>query len=318
MYFFYIFFFLMSCLGLYFASELMVKGLMRVARFLGWREFVVAFFVMSFAASLPNFFVGIFSAFHKIPILSFGDIVGGNVIDLTLAIAISALIAKGLPTDSRMVQSSSVFTFIIALLPLLLILDGVLGGGDGIVLILTFMLYNFWLFSKKERFVKAYEEGTVSRIKEFKPFLRDVGYIFLGLIILLLSAEGIVLSSKFFAYFFRLDIALIGILIVSLGNALPEIYLSVSLAKRGQTWMILGNLMGSVIVPATLVLGIVSLIAPIRIPDFSPFVIARFFLIISALFFFFFVRSDRKISKREAVFLLLIYIAFVLIEILFR
>jgi len=243
---------------------------------------------------------------------------GGNVIDLTLAIAISALIAKGLPTDSRMVQSSSVFTFIIALLPLLLILDGVLGGGDGIVLILTFMLYNFWLFSKKERFVKAYEEGTVSRIKEFKPFLRDVGYIFLGLIILLLSAEGIVLSSKFFAYFFRLDIALIGILIVSLGNALPEIYLSVSLAKRGQTWMILGNLMGSVIVPATLVLGIVSLIAPIRIPDFSPFVIARFFLIISALFFFFFVRSDRKISKREAVFLLLIYIAFVLIEILFR
>ena len=79
--------------------------------------------------------------------------------------------------------------------------------------------------------------------------------------------------------------------------------------------MILGNLMGAVIVPSTLVLGIVAFLCPIEIKDFSPFVIARVFLIISVVFFFFFVRTDRKITKREAVILIGIYILFVLCEI---
>ena len=80
--------------------------------------------------------------------------------------------------------------------------------------------------------------------------------------------------------------------------------------------MILGNLMGAVIVPATLVLGIVALIHPIVITDFSAFAIARFFLIIAALFFLLFIRTGQKITKKEALFLLGIYLTFVLVEIL--
>jgi len=80
--------------------------------------------------------------------------------------------------------------------------------------------------------------------------------------------------------------------------------------------MILGDLMGSVIVPATLVLGIVALIQPIQISNVSAIAIARVFLIISALFFFFFVRTGRHISKKEALILFGIYLLFVIIQIL--
>jgi len=291
---------------------------MRIAKFLGWKEFVVAFFVMAFAASLPNLFVGISSAFHKIPQLSFGDIVGGNLVDLTIVVALAVLVAKGLPAESRMVQASSIFTILIAILPLLLILDGKLGRGDGVLLILVFFLYIFWLFSKKERFAKVYDGEKESITKEFKIFFKSLGKIIFGIILLLLAAEGIVRSAAFFAQSLNLPLALIGILIVGLGNALPETYFAIISAKKGETWMILGNLIGSVIVPATLVLGIVALICPIEIVDFSPFAIARFFLIISALFFLFFVRTGRKITRKEALFLLLIYIAFVATEILTR
>ena len=138
----------------------------------------------------------------------------------------------------------------------------------------------------------------------------------MGIILLLVAAEGIVRSASFFAELFNLPLVLIGILIVGLGNALPETYFAISAAKRGEGWMVLGDLMGAVIVPATLVLGVVALIRPIEIYDFSPFVIARFFMILSAIFFFFFVRTGRKITKKEAVFLLSIYILFILIEIL--
>ncbi|HOK94149.1 MAG TPA: sodium:calcium antiporter [Candidatus Pacearchaeota archaeon] len=307
--------FIASCAGLYFAGELVVESLTRTAKFLGWREFVVAFIVIAFAASLPNLFVGITSAINKIPELSFGDIVGGNVIDLTLAVALAALVAKSLPADSRTVQTTSLFTTTIAILPLLLILDGRLGRGDGVVLILTFGFYLWWLFSKQERFTKVYNKNKTPLSKRLPTLLKDIGKMILGIIILILAAKGIVESASFFAETFNLSLSLIGILIVSLGNALPETYFAIASARKGQTWMILGDLMGSVITPATLVLGIVALICPIEIPDFSPFAIARLFLIISALFFFIFLRTGRKITRREAIFLLIIYIVFVLVEI---
>jgi len=311
----YIFIFIISCAVLLWSGSFLVPALMRMARFLGWREFVVAFFIIAFTATIPNLFVGISSALHGIPQLSFGDVVGGNVVVLTLAVALAALVAKGLPTESRTVQTTSIFTIIIAVLPCLLIFDGTLGRGDGIILILVFFLYIFWLFSKKERFTMIYDGKKIPIIKEFKAFIKDFGKVILGIILLLLAAEGIVRSASFFAESLNLSIVLIGILIVGLGNAIPETYFAIAAARKGQTWMILGNLMGAVIMPVTLVLGIVALICPIKIPDFSPFAIARLFLIISAIFFLFFVRTGRKITKKEAVFLLGIYIIFLLVEI---
>jgi cation:H+ antiporter len=310
--------FLFSFVLLFWTGKWLIKSLSRIARYLEWREFVVAFFIVAIAASIPNLFVGISSAFHKIPELSFGDIVGGNLVDLTLAVAIAVLLSRGgLPAESKMVQTSAVFTMAIAILPLLLILDGYLGRGDALILISVFIFYIFWLFSKKERFSKVYDsQDSKPVVKKFRIFIKDLGRVILGVFFLLLAAEGVVRAASFFADSLNLPLALVGILIVGLGNAIPETYFAVIAARKAQNWMILGDLMGSVIVAATLVLGIVALISPIKIVDFSTFAIARFFLIISAIFFLIFVRTDRKITKREALFLLGIYIIFVLAEIL--
>lgn len=314
----YVFIFLTSCLIIFWSGRWLIEALNRMARFLGWREFVVAFFVMAVASTIPNLFVGISSALHGIPQLSFGDVVGGNVIDLTIAVALAVFIAKrGLPATSRMVQTTSIFTIATAILPLLLILDGTLGRGDGVILILAFFFYVFWLFSKKERFTKVYDANETPIVKEFKVFIKDLGKVIFGVMFLLLAAEGIVRSASFFAESLQIPVALVGILIVGLGNALPETYFTIASARKGETWMVLGNLMGSVVVPATLVLGIVAIICPIKIVDITSFAVASIFLIISAVFFLFFVRTDRAITKREAVFLLLIYVSFLIAEIFF-
>jgi len=316
---FYILIFLICCVLLYFSAEWLISGLTRMTKFLGWREFVVAFIVMAFAASLPNLFVGITSALHKIPQLSFGDVAGNNLVALTLAVALAIFFAGGsISTESRTVQTTSIFTIVAAILPLLLILDGILGRGDGIVLLLCFLVYIFWLFSKKERFTKVYDEHKLPATKKFNLFLKDLGKVILGVIFLVLAAQGIVSSAQFFAENFNVSIILIGVLITGLGSALPEIWFAIASARRGEAWMILGNLMGAVIVPSTLVLGIVALICPIEIVDFSPLVIARFFLIISAFFFFFFVRTHRKVTRKEAIILFLIYILFLIVEIIIK
>jgi cation:H+ antiporter len=314
----YVLIFLICCGLLYFSGEWVIGGLMRIARFFALKEFVVAFFIMAFAASLPNLFVGILSALNKIPELSFGDIVGGNVVDLTLAIGLAGFFARaGLSAESRTVQTTSIFTIIAAILPLALILDRYLSRIDGILLLILFVIYNWWLFSKKERFAKIYNH-EVAALKEVKAFFKDLGKAIIGTVLLIIAAYGIVKSAGFFAFSLGASLGLIGVLIVGVGNALPETYFAVVSAKKGETWMILGDLMGAVIVAATLVLGIVALICPIRITDFSPFAVGRFFLIISALFFFLFVRTGRKITKSEAVLLFLLYVAFFITEIIVK
>ena len=101
MFWFNILIFVFSCGLLFWSGSFLVSSLARIAKFLGWKEFVVAFFIMAVASSFPNLFIGFFSALHGIPELSFGDIVGGNLIDLTVGVALAALVAKnGLPSKS--------------------------------------------------------------------------------------------------------------------------------------------------------------------------------------------------------------------------
>ncbi len=319
----YLFIFFISFFFLHYSCNLLIRSLIKIGKFLKWREFVLAFFIIAIASSLPNLFVGVSSIIHKIPELSFGDIVGGNIIDLTLVVAIVVLIGNGLPAESRLIQSSAIFTAYIAILPLILAFDGKLGRGDGLFLLFSFFLYIIWLFAKKERFTKIYEEEKKeekipSFLKNFKGFFLDIGKLFLALFFLLIASEGIVRSINFFREIFHLSLPLLGILVVGLGNSLPELYFGIVSAKKKQNWLILGTLMGSVIVAATLVLGIVAFLCPFEVADFSPFVIARFFLIISALFFFFFIRTGKKITSKEAIILLIIYLFFVISEILAR
>lgn len=311
--------FIVSCILFYVAGKLVVDGLIRITKFLKLREFVVAFFVMAAAASLPNLIVGISSAVRGIPQLSFGDVTGNNLAALTILIAITCLFTKkGIPAKSRTVRSSSFFVMVSAILPLILVLDGTLSRMDGILLILLFAYYVFWLFSKEERFNKPYNDYKPPLFKGSWFFLKDILKIILGLTVFIIAAQGMVSSAQFFAKSFDISLILIGILITGLGSTLPEMYFDVISAKRGQTWMILGDLMGAIIIPSTLILGIVALVSPIHIFDLSSLAIARFFIVITALFFPIFIRTGKQITKKEALILLFIYIVFLISEILLK
>ena len=249
-------------------SSRLVSTLVDIAKYLHWREFIIAFFVMAFVASLPNLFVDINAALHGMPQIAFGDVVGGNLVDLTLVLAIAVLFSsRFLPAESEMVQKSAIFTSIIAVLPILLVWDGKLDRIDGVMLLVA----SFFVIS----------------------------------------------SAQFFSVQLGISLSLVGILIIGLGNCFPEIYFSIISARRGENWMILGDLMGSVIICATLVLGIIALIAPFEIIDFSPFLITRIFTVVASLLFIVFIRTGKKFTKTEGLFFLSIYVLFLLVQIFF-
>ena len=313
----YILLFLASGAVLFWSANQIVRGVTFTARYLRWGEFVIAFFVMAIAGALPNMFVGISSVAHNIPELSFGDVVGNSVVDLTLIVALAVLFGKGLSAKGKTIQASAIFTIFIAALPLLLILDGVLSRGDGAALIMVFVAYSAWLFSKRRAFSVIFDDIQETHpVIQFRTFILNATRMLIGIILLLAAAEGIVRSVTFFASAFNLPIILLGILLIGLGSSLPELYFAITASRQGKSSIVLGQLMGSVIVLATLVLGTVAILQPIVIEDFSPFAIARFFLIFSAIFFLLFLRTDRRITKKEGIFLLCVYIVFVVVEIL--
>lgn len=312
----YILIFIISFSLLALSSKWLIGSLTSIAQFLGWREFVLSFFIMAFAGSLPNLFIGISSVLQGIPELSFGEIVGGNIVDLTIAVALAAIISKnGLTIKSRTVQGTAIFTLVVAILPMILIHDRLLSRIDGVILLLTFLIYISWLFSKQERFTRVFEEN---KPLNFRDILKNIGTLFGSLFLIILGAEGIIRSSRAFSEAFDVPVLLIGILVIGTGNALPEIFFGIQSARKGDDWMVLGGLMGAVISTSSLVLGIISLLHPIHIDNigFSLLSVARFFLIISAIFFLLFIRTGNKITRKEGIFLLFIYIAFVVIQVL--
>lgn len=313
---FYIIIFLASCFALTFAAKWLINSLIFLAKSLDLKEFVVAFFIMSFASSAPNLFVGIISAANKIPELSLGDVTGGNLIDLTLVIALAVFFSKnGLEAESRTAQSTAIFTVVAAVLPVLLIEDGKLGRFDGVILILAFLAYSFWLFSKKERFTKVYDGIARPRLR---VIFKHSAVILVGTVLLFFSAEGIIKSAEFFSKTLNFPVGIIGVLIVGVGTAMPETWFSLLSVRKGDTWLVLGNLMGSVVTTATLVLGIVALICPIEINNSSSYVLPRIFLTISAVYFLIAVRTGKKITKKEGFLLLGLYVAFLISEAIIR
>lgn len=316
-----VFVFLTSCLILFLSGSRLVDSLGNVAGYLKWREFVVAFFIVAVAGALPNIFVGINAALQKIPELSLGDVVGGNVIDITLAIALAMLLSgNNISAESKMVQTSALFTVAIALLPMAMAWDNNLNRTDGMVLILAFIIYSVWLFSNEDHFKKIYKlpkkktKKKVSPWKKFLNFLRQLSLCLFYIALILAASFGMVKSSRAFASSLGVPLSIIGILIVGLGNALPETYFSIVSARKSETWMILGSLMGSVIVCATFVLGIVLLICPINNINFAPFAVGRIFMLLSGLLFLLFIKTGKKITIPESVILLAIYAVFVFSE----
>jgi cation:H+ antiporter len=183
-----------------------------------------------------------------------------------------------------------------------------------------YVLYLVWLFTKKENFAKSCDEKEIKNKKGTKmqrSILNALKFL-VGIALFIIAAQGIVTSAQYFATTFNLSLILIGLFIVGIGNCAPEIFFAITSAKKNNSWMVLGDLMGAIIGPATFVLGTVAIITPIHIQDFSPFAIARVFLIIAIFFFYIFVKNDQKISKKEAAFLLMIYVAFIITQIFVR
>ena len=296
-----------SCISLALGGFLAQESLSRLARHYGFKEFFLGFTVMALSTSLPELIVGLSSALNNISSLSFGDVIGSNVVDLTLVIG-SVALAAGKVRIERNLRKNWLFTLFLTSMPLILFLDGELSIIDGIILLLGFGFYMSQLIRErketKKPLVKLTEQELVSTIFS----------LVVGIILLILSARWIIRSSILLLQDFNIQPIVIGIVLVSIGTSLPELSFEIQSIRRGKEGLVLGDLFGSLVLNSTLILGLVSVINPIK-AGFTPFLTTSLFLILASLVFFFSV-EDGKITRTEGFLLLCLYAIFLITSIL--
>jgi len=291
------------------SGTLMVKSLSKIAAFLHISEYVVGFILLAFATSLPELFVGISSAINKTPEIVVGTVIGSNIANLTLIIGIPVLLAKGIRIHSKKTKTDSLFMIGLSILPLLLmILGNKISRIDGVILLLAFSLYVFKLIKEGKHFKKELENDTNNYLIIGAAFL-----FLISLVALYFSSGYVVEYAQLLAIDFSIPAIFIGLFMVAVGTSLPELVSGLSAVTHGHHEMGIGNIIGSVIANATLVLGVSSIIFPIT-NNIILFIISGSFMILTTIIFTAFVEQGDNISWMEGLALVMLYIFFIIVE----
>jgi cation:H+ antiporter len=298
--------FLVALFILMWAAGKLVSNLQKVSNYLRISVYVIAFILMGFITSIPELFLGITSAINKVPVYSLGNIIGANIANLCLVLGIGAILIKGLQVKKEVTKEDSIYMLIIAILPLILILDGILSRADGIVLVGFFVFYMTRLLHQNK--IPKAERKEVSN----KELALNIALFVISIYLLFFSSQIMISSGLSISTNLNFPIILLGIF-SAVGTTLPELLFTMKSVVAYKGEMALGNVLGSVVVNSSLVLGIVAIIYPIVLVNISLVLLSAIFLIFSLLLFTIFSRTGEKINLKEALILLFVYLLFIFI-----
>lgn len=302
-------YFSLTLIVLIISGVYLVKSLNKIAKFLRISEFSAAFIIMAFATSIPELFVGVSSAISKNSALSMGNIIGANILNLTLILGIIVLVNGDIKLKSQKMGKDIYFMLIAIILVIILYIIGKsLSRIDGIILILFFGLHVYNVFKKRKKYTKKIKNGK-EQTKKFYWLL----IFLLALVALFISSNFVVKYSASLALDLKLPEIVIGLFLISIATTLPELVFGVSAGQLKHKEMALGDQVGTIITNSTFVLGIVAIISPIRV-EFNNFLISSIFMFISAFIAITFISTGRKLEKIEGISLILIYVFFIIIE----
>ena len=304
------------------ATDILIVNLKGLAEKTSLGKFAISSFLIALGTSLPELIVGLTAALEKQPSLSLGNVIGANIANLSLVVGGAALVGGAVTVRGVFVRRDIFYAFLAGAAPMVLLFDKTLTRVDGLILLFVYGFYNTWVFYERRKTMAVVtsqleKEGFIHRLirrLNHRGTRREIGWIFLGLALLLFAGEMIVRLSKQLAIIFNLPLLLVGLLVVSVGTTLPEIIFELKAVRQHQPDMVFGNLLGSIVANGTLVIGLVAFISPFRIQAFNEYLLATMaFLIIFAAFYFF-IHTKHRLERREGALLLVFYLAFALIE----
>lgn len=319
-------------------ADWLTDGAVNIATRFGVSQMVIGLTIVAMGTSMPEFCVSMVSALKGTPDLAVGNVVGSNTLNTLLIVGCSALVAP------IMVKRSSVkrdipFAVVASLLMLLFCLDGAIGRVDAAVLFAGFCLFMFVTLKYAKTTegpaasvatngaatATAISEASTSQASSSEAsssetsapkasqasgtsMLKAVVMLVVGLLCLIAGSNMFVDNASFVASSLGVSDAVIGLTIVAGGTSLPELATSMVSAKKGNSDIAIGNVIGSNVFNILMIIGITGLVKPMHIAGITT--LDLIMMLASMLLMWFFCRTTYKVKRWEGAVLTIVYLAY--------
>jgi cation:H+ antiporter len=245
-------------------ADRFLTGASAIALRFGVSPFVVGLVIVGFGTSAPELAVNLSAVSKGNLDIALGNVVGSNIANVGLILGLSALLAP-LLVDMRLLRVEGPLMLAVSLLLLLLCLDGALGRADGVLLLVGFAGL-LWLVARSARDEpKAVQDELGELATPSASPWSSTGWLLLGLAGLIYGATLMVDAAVAMARWWGWSELLIGLTVVAVGTSLPELASSVLAARRGQTDIAVGNVVGSNLFNILLILGMSAAWQPLPV-----------------------------------------------------
>ena len=252
-------------------ADWFVDGAAGIATKFGIPQLVIGLTIVAMGTSAPEAAVSITAAFAGNAEITIGNIVGSNVLNILIILGITALVYPVAVPKSSLIFDIPVVLLATAIL-FVLGYDGNISRLDGIIMLVVFVAYLFFLFWDAKR-PKKLESAEVKKEEAENEETKNEGknlslpkaliFTVIGLVLIVAGSNFVVKSATFIATALGLSQRFIGLTIVALGTSLPELFTSVTAAMKKNSDIAVGNIVGSNIFNILFIVGLSGLIIPV-------------------------------------------------------
>ena len=282
-------------------ADFFVDGASSIAGKLKVPSLIIGLTVVSMGTSLPEAAVSISASINGDNAISLGNVIGSNFFNFLMVVGISSIIFP-IATDSAVVKRDMPINICITALLFVVLLDGELGRIDAAILLVLFAAYMFILF--KSALKNRVEEDE----KKVLTWFKSIVLVVVGVAAIIGGGQLVVNNAKTIAINLGMGETLVGLTVVAIGTSLPELVTSIVAAKKGESGIAMGNVVGSNIFNILFILGMTGVISPLAAsPEFyidAALLIAVSFLMLVFAF------TKKETNRFEGAACVVIYLAY--------
>lgn len=305
-------------LGLVFlvwSADIFVDSAAKVAKHFGMSPLLIGMIVIGFGTSAPEMVVSAMAALNGNPAIALGNAYGSNITNIALILGITAIF-RPIIVHSQILKKELPILVLVTLISIGLLYDLELSRLDAIVLLLTFSVIMFWAIKSGKG--KKIDQLAVDVEHEFSEKInikKSFAKLIFGLLLLIASSRVFVWGAVEIAQALGMSDMVIGLTIVAIGTSLPELASSIIAARKGESDMAIGNIIGSNMFNTLGVVGIAGAISPL---SFGSEVITRDMSVMTLLTLSLFVlcislnKKPPRISRIEGGILIVTYVGYTL------
>lgn len=293
-------------------ADRLTEGASALARRMSVPEIVIGLTIVAAGTSAPELFVSLMSALKGTPDMAVGNVVGSNIFNALLIVGCAAMVAPMVIAKST-VKKDMPFAVLAAVLLLVVCMDSfqsihlsgnVISRFDGFLLLACFAIFMTYTFSVVKKGGAAETATSTAPMSIWKGVL----WVLVGLGCLIFGSNLFVDSASSVARQLAISEGVIGLTIVAGGTSLPELATSVVAARKGQSAIAIGNVIGSNVFNVLLILGLTAVISPMQIQGITMVDLSVMMLSVLAVWGFSYTKYT--VARWEGALLTLIFVAY--------